>query len=154
MNIATTSTGSSSRFVYLFSYLFTTTLQRVCLKYIHVIWCRLFFVFYTVYREISDKTIELLTEGFVNIYHPPLKPLKSQLLEIVKKQESLCDELHRENLKLSEAIYSSELHEMFDKIKLYKQKLVNIKKDMMAIHEQVSRSKVRLIIKILFYFQL
>lgn len=50
--------------------------------------------------------------------------------------------MHTVNLKLSGAIYSIELQEMFLKIKLYKEKLNSIKKVMTALTEQSTKLKV------------
>ncbi|KAK6620949.1 hypothetical protein RUM43_011248 [Polyplax serrata] len=94
-------------------------------------------------EKIDNEAVLKLSEGLINIYHPALKSVRSQLLEIVKKQEFLCDEMHQQNQKLSESSQSKELREMFDKIKVYKEKLVNIKRSMMSLHEQSTKLKKR-----------
>ena len=86
--------------------------------------------------------VKKLSEGLVHIYQPKLKSVKSKLTELTRKQETLGDELHSENLKFSEALSSVELQEMFVKIKVYKEKLANIKKTMLMLHEQSTRLKV------------
>ena len=95
------------------------------------------------YREVDQVAVRKLSEGLLQIYHPKLKSIKSELSELTKKQEVLCEELHAENLKFSEAHSSVDLQEIFAKIKIYKEKLVYIKKTMLALHEQSTKLKVK-----------
>ena len=95
---------------------------------------------------VDTETIEKLTEGFVNIYEPTLKSMKKQLLEIIKKQEFVTQEMHDLSLNLHENLYDHELQDMFDKIKIYKDKLYVVRKNMIYVQEQSTKLKVNLIL--------
>lgn len=58
------------------------------------------------------------------------------------KQNALIERMHEQNLELSAVHHSSDLLEMFSAIKIYQNKLVNIKKDMRSIHEKSAKLKV------------
>lgn len=58
------------------------------------------------------------------------------------KQAALLNHMHDENLHLAEIKDSPELIETFGQIKLYHNKLVNIKKDMRTLHEKSAKLKV------------
>lgn len=51
--------------------------------------------------------------------------------------------MHDENLQVSAVQYSPELRAIFNSIKIYQNKLVNIKKDMRSLHEKSTKLKVR-----------
>lgn len=51
--------------------------------------------------------------------------------------------MHDENLQVSAVQYSPELREIFNSIKIYQNKLVNVKKDMKLLHEKSTKLKVR-----------
>lgn len=54
----------------------------------------------------------------------------------------LIEQLHNENLKLAWSQNSPDYQEMFKAIQLYRDKLVNIKKDMRILHEKSTKLKV------------
>lgn len=68
--------------------------------------------------------------------------VKGQLHELTEKQNVLYNLLHTENLKFAQARYSVDLQDMFKKIKIYREKLVNIKQNMVFLHEQTTKLKV------------
>ncbi|KAF2896014.1 hypothetical protein ILUMI_10161 [Ignelater luminosus] len=90
-----------------------------------------------------NETIHLLSNGVVNIYKPNLSKVREQLHELTTKQNVLIEQLHNENLKLSWSQNSTEFQEMFNTIKAYQDKLLNIKKDMRALHERSTKLKKR-----------
>lgn len=58
------------------------------------------------------------------------------------KQKVLIEQLHNENLKLAWSQNSPDYQEMFKAIQIYRDKLVNIKKDMRILHEKSTKLKV------------
>lgn len=54
----------------------------------------------------------------------------------------LVEQLHNENLKLAWSQNSSDYQDMFKKIQLYRDKLINIKKEMKLLHEKSTKLKV------------
>lgn len=50
--------------------------------------------------------------------------------------------MHDENLQVSAVLHSSELQEIFSSIKVYQNKLMNIKKDMRSLHDKSTKLKV------------
>lgn len=54
----------------------------------------------------------------------------------------LVEQLHNENLKLAWAQCSSDYQDMFKKIHVYRDKLINIKKEMRLLHEKSTKLKV------------
>lgn len=54
----------------------------------------------------------------------------------------LVEQLHNENLKLAWAQNSSDYQNMFKKIHVYRDKLINIKKEMRLLHEKSTKLKV------------
>lgn len=59
-----------------------------------------------------------------------------------EKQVCVHNQVHNENLSLAEMQYNNEIQEMVNKMKLYQNKLINIKKDIKLIHEKSTKLKV------------
>jgi uncharacterized protein (DUF342 family) len=55
----------------------------------------------------------------------------------------LLDQIHNENLNLSETQHSNDLTEMFNRIEVYQAKLTNIKKEMKNLHDKSVKLKKR-----------
>ncbi|GLV39874.1 Pallidin [Carabus blaptoides fortunei] len=91
----------------------------------------------------TNDTVTNLTTGVLEIYQPHLKKVQSQLHELTIKQKVLIEQLHNENLKLAWSQNSSDYQEMFKTIQIYRDKLVNIKKDMRTLHEKSTKLKKR-----------
>lgn len=68
------------------------------------------------------------------------------------KQTALIEKMHEQNLELSAAHHSPDLHEIFSTIKVYQNKLVNIKKDMRSLHEKSTKLKVLFKNVLIFFF--
>lgn len=94
---------------------------------------------------VTEETVTNLTNGLVEIYEPHLKKVQSQLHELTTKQKVLVEQLHNENLKLAWAQNSSDYQNMFKKIHVYRDKLINIKKEMRLLHEKSTKLKKRAI---------
>jgi hypothetical protein len=54
----------------------------------------------------------------------------------------LLDQIHNENLNLSETQHSNDLTEMFNRVEVYQAKLTNIKKEMKNLHDKSVKLKV------------
>ncbi|KAL0266351.1 UNVERIFIED_CONTAM: hypothetical protein PYX00_008921 [Menopon gallinae] len=93
--------------------------------------------------DTNDEKIQKLSVGLLNVYQPKLTLVKGQLQELTDKQNVLYNQLHAENLKFAEARQSVDLQDMFRKIKIYREKLVSIKQNMVFLHEQSTKLKKR-----------
>lgn len=93
--------------------------------------------------NIYASATEKLSNGFLKSYQPPLEEIHIQLKELKLKQNSLILQIHDENLSLAELQYSTELQDIFKRMALYHNKLINIKKDMKQLHERSTRLKKR-----------
>lgn len=91
----------------------------------------------------SAETINLLSDGVLNLYKPELVNTKNQLNELTEKQSILVEQLHNENLKLSWSKNLSELHDTFNIVKSCQARLLNIKRDMRTLHERTTKLKKR-----------
>ncbi|XP_022910759.1 biogenesis of lysosome-related organelles complex 1 subunit 6 [Onthophagus taurus] len=91
----------------------------------------------------DDDVGDLLAHGTLKLFVPPVTETKKQLSDLRVKQAILTEQMHNENLKLSWSQNQIELQEMFDLMRMYYGKLVNIKKQMRSIHERSSKLKKR-----------
>lgn len=96
-------------------------------------------------KEIYTKAGETLSNGIVRTFDPPLKDVHNQLEELTEKQRDLIKKLHTENSSIAEVQHSSDLQEMFVKIKVYHSKLQSLKKNIKGLHEKSIKLKKRAI---------
>uniref|UniRef100_A0A8D0P0Q9 Biogenesis of lysosome-related organelles complex 1 subunit 6 n=1 Tax=Sus scrofa TaxID=9823 RepID=A0A8D0P0Q9_PIG len=103
--------------------------------------------------NIEDKAVEQLAEGLLSHYLPDLQRSKQALQELTQNQVVLLDTLEQEISKFKEchsmldinALLTFRLlfHGKFTEAKHYHAKLVNIRKEMLMLHEKTSKLKKR-----------
>ncbi|XP_025832161.1 biogenesis of lysosome-related organelles complex 1 subunit 6 isoform X2 [Agrilus planipennis] len=91
----------------------------------------------------TTSTIHFLSKGLLERYEPGLTKTKCELEELTTKQAVLIEQIHNENLKLSWSLTSEELISMFNLIRDYHRKLIDIKRNMRLLHERSSKLKRR-----------
>uniref|UniRef100_A0A3Q3JFS3 Biogenesis of lysosome-related organelles complex 1 subunit 6 n=1 Tax=Monopterus albus TaxID=43700 RepID=A0A3Q3JFS3_MONAL len=93
----------------------------------------------SVYKKAVDK----LTEGLLSHYLPDLQNSKRALLELTQNQLILLDTLDQEVTKFRECNTLLDLNSLFTEAKFYHNKLVNIRKEMIILHEKTTKLKKR-----------
>ncbi|TRZ01974.1 hypothetical protein DNTS_024152 [Danionella cerebrum] len=93
----------------------------------------------------NEETIQRLTEGFLSNYLSDLSTSKLALQELTQNQVILLDTLEQEVTKFRECNALIDLNALFTEAKVYHGKLVNIRKEMMLLHERTSRLKKRVL---------
>jgi hypothetical protein len=93
--------------------------------------------------KMFEGAVDCLTKGLINIYEPGLSQAEKMLKELTEKESMLLDQIHNENLNLSETQHSNDLTEMFNRIEVYQAKLTNIKKEMKNLHDKSVKLKKR-----------
>jgi predicted RNase H-like nuclease (RuvC/YqgF family) len=93
--------------------------------------------------KMFEEAVDCLTKGLINIYEPGLSQVEKMLKELTEKESMLLDQIHNENLNLSETQHSNDLTEMFNRIEVYQAKLTNIKKEMKNLHDKSVKLKKR-----------
>ncbi|XP_061401725.1 biogenesis of lysosome-related organelles complex 1 subunit 6-like, partial [Musca vetustissima] len=76
-----------------------------------------------------------LTAGFMQAYSPPLAKARTQLKELIGKQNKIYIDLSAEKFKLDNGEVAK-LHDMMTDVKLYREKLLKIKKQMQNIYQR------------------
>lgn len=92
---------------------------------------------------INDQTIEKLTHGLIAHYLPDLQDSKQALQELTQNQVILLDTLEQEITKFKDCNSLLDLNALFTEAKIYHTKLVNIRKEMMIIHDKTTKLKKR-----------
>ncbi|XP_063044451.1 biogenesis of lysosome-related organelles complex 1 subunit 6 [Engraulis encrasicolus] len=92
---------------------------------------------------INDQTIEKLTHGLMAHYLPDLQDSKQALQELTQNQVILLDTLEQEVAKFKDCNALLDLNALFTEAKIYHTKLVNIRKEMMIIHDKTTKLKKR-----------
>ncbi|XP_061451616.1 biogenesis of lysosome-related organelles complex 1 subunit 6 isoform X2 [Rhineura floridana] len=95
------------------------------------------------FTVIDKKAVEQLTEGLISHYVPDLQRSKLALKELTQNQEVLLETLQQEISKFKECNSVLYINELFSEAKYYHNKLVNIRKEMMMLHEKTSKLKKR-----------
>ncbi|KAJ7311033.1 hypothetical protein JRQ81_006630 [Phrynocephalus forsythii] len=95
------------------------------------------------FAVVDTKAVEQLTEGLISHYLPDLQRSKLSLKELTQNQEVLLDTLQQEISKFKECNSVLDINALFSEAKLYYSKLVNIRKEMMVLHEKTSKLKRR-----------
>eukprot|EP00070_Physeter_catodon_P044626 XP_028351520.1 biogenesis of lysosome-related organelles complex 1 subunit 6 isoform X3 [Physeter catodon] len=91
---------------------------------------------------IEDKAVEQLAEGLLSHYLPDLQRSKQALQELTQNQVVLLDTLEQEISKFKECHSMLDINALFTEAKHYHAKLVNIRKEMLMLHEKTSKLKV------------
>ncbi|XP_071297561.1 biogenesis of lysosome-related organelles complex 1 subunit 6 isoform X1 [Agelaius tricolor] len=92
---------------------------------------------------IDEKAVEQLTEGLISHYLPDLQRSKSALQELTQNQVVLLETLEQEISKFKECNSIVDINALFSEAKHYHTKLVNIRNEMMMLHEKTSKLKKR-----------
>ncbi|XP_018424058.1 PREDICTED: biogenesis of lysosome-related organelles complex 1 subunit 6 [Nanorana parkeri] len=89
------------------------------------------------------KSVEQLSEGLIAHYVPNLQNSKLALQELTQNQVVLLDTLDQEISKFKECNSVLNINALFSEAKYYHNKLVNIRKEMILLHEKTSKLKRR-----------
>lgn len=89
------------------------------------------------------KAVEQLSEGLIAHYLPNLQNSKLALQELTQNQVVLLDTLDQEISKFKECNSVLDINALFTEAKYYHNKLLNIRKEMMLLHEKTSKLKRR-----------
>ncbi|XP_015231138.1 PREDICTED: biogenesis of lysosome-related organelles complex 1 subunit 6 [Cyprinodon variegatus] len=92
---------------------------------------------------VDHKAVDKLTEGFLSHYLPDLQNSKRSLQELTQNQLILLDTLDQEVTKFRECNTLLDLNSLFTEAKVYQNKLVNIRKEMIMLHEKTTKLKKR-----------
>uniref|UniRef100_A0A3Q2HI19 Biogenesis of lysosome-related organelles complex 1 subunit 6 n=1 Tax=Equus caballus TaxID=9796 RepID=A0A3Q2HI19_HORSE len=92
---------------------------------------------------VDDKAVEQLAEGLLSHYLPDLQRSKQALQELTQNQVVLLDTLEQEISKFKECHSMLDINALFTEAKHYHAKLVNIRKEMLMLHEKTSKLKKR-----------
>lgn len=92
---------------------------------------------------VSVQLLEKLSTGILSFYVDDMKKTSSSLAELTRNQNIVIETLEQENARITDALKTYPLEEMFTRIKLYHQKVLLLKKDMLTIHDRTSKLKKR-----------
>ncbi|XP_071345210.1 biogenesis of lysosome-related organelles complex 1 subunit 6 isoform X1 [Trachinotus anak] len=92
---------------------------------------------------VDKKAVDKLTEGLLSHYLPDLQSSKRALQELTQNQLILLDTLDQEVTKFRECNALLDLNSLFTEAKVYHNKLVNIRKEMIMLHEKTTKLKKR-----------
>ncbi|NP_001074166.2 biogenesis of lysosome-related organelles complex 1 subunit 6 [Danio rerio] len=92
---------------------------------------------------VDEQTVQRLTDGFLSHYLPELDTSKQALQELTQNQVILLDTLEQEVTKFRDCNAMIDLNALFTEAKVYHSKLVNIRKEMIVLHDKTSRLKKR-----------
>ncbi|OPJ70535.1 biogenesis of lysosome-related organelles complex 1 subunit 6 [Patagioenas fasciata monilis] len=92
---------------------------------------------------IDEKAVDQLTEGLISYYLPDLQQSKSALQELTQNQVVLLETLEQEISKFKECNWILDINALFSEAKHYHNKLVNIRNEIMMLHEKTSKLKKR-----------
>ncbi|XP_050531023.1 uncharacterized protein LOC126899835 [Daktulosphaira vitifoliae] len=87
----------------------------------------------------SDSNISaglFLINSYVNQLSPDLKDVQTELKDVVEKQESLINELSKENEELSVLLNECDVQDMFTSIKNCYLQLTELKKKLIFLHRK------------------
>lgn len=92
---------------------------------------------------VSEETITSLSRAFIQAFQPHFEHSKESLHELIRNQELLLDTVQQENRKYEENEMIEDVNETMKKARLYQTKLVNIRKEMVHLHDRVGKLKKR-----------
>ncbi|XP_069839450.1 biogenesis of lysosome-related organelles complex 1 subunit 6 isoform X2 [Dendropsophus ebraccatus] len=93
--------------------------------------------------SLDSSAVEQLSEGLISHYLPNLQNSKLALQELTQNQVVLLDTLEQEISKFRECNSVLDINALFSEAKYYHNKLVNIRKEMILLHEKTSKLKKR-----------
>lgn len=94
-------------------------------------------------RSVDPVVVDNLAQGFLQKLQPDLTKSRSLLEELTENQRILIETIQQENGKFNDCQAYKEVSETMDKAKIYHAKLLNIKRDMIALHEKSAKLKKR-----------
>ncbi|KAH8364512.1 hypothetical protein KR084_007526 [Drosophila pseudotakahashii] len=83
-----------------------------------------------------------LSAGVLQIAEPPLERVRSQLRELIGRQNKIYIDLSKEKYKL-DCSEVARLNDMMSDVKRYKEKLTKIKKEMQGVYQRTKELKKR-----------
>lgn len=92
---------------------------------------------------VNKEAVDKLTEGLLSHYLPDLQNSKRALQELTQNQLILLDTLDQEVTKFGECNTLLDLNSLFTEAKVYHNKLMNIRKEMIMLHEKTTKLKKR-----------
>ncbi|OCT89625.1 biogenesis of lysosome-related organelles complex 1 subunit 6 [Xenopus laevis] len=95
------------------------------------------------FLSLNKSAVEQLSEGLISHYLPSLQSSKLALQELTQNQVVLLDTLDQEISKFKECNSILDINALFAEAKHYHNKLVNIRKEMIMLHEKTSKLKTR-----------
>lgn len=90
----------------------------------------------------TTQTAEKLSRGLLQIYEPHLSKVKMDLRELLAKQNKIYIDFQSEKFNFVDSNIN-DFENMMMKYKLYKDKLISIKKEMVNIHHRSTALKKR-----------
>ncbi|KAM8972273.1 biogenesis of lysosome-related organelles complex 1 subunit 6 [Pelodytes ibericus] len=93
--------------------------------------------------SVDTRAVDHLSEGLVSHYLPNLQSSKLALQELTQNQVVLLDTLDQEISKFKECNSIPDINALFSEAKHYHNKLVNVRKEMMMLHEKTTKLKKR-----------
>lgn len=93
--------------------------------------------------SVNEECVEKLSEGLISHYLPDLQRSRDTLQELTQNQDVLLDTLEQEIGKFTECNSIIDLNALFTEAKVYHSKLVNIRRDMISLHDRTSKLKKR-----------
>ncbi|KAI4830733.1 hypothetical protein KUCAC02_002349, partial [Chaenocephalus aceratus] len=90
---------------------------------------------------VDKKAVDKLTEGLLSHYLPDLQNSKRALQELTQNQVILLDTLDQEVTKFRDCNALLDLNSLFTEAKVYHNKLVNVRKEMIMLHEKTTKLK-------------
>lgn len=90
---------------------------------------------------IDRRAVDRLTEGLLSHYLPDLQNSKRVLQELTQNQVILLDTLDQEVTKFRDCNALLDLNALFTEAKIYHNKLVSIRKEMIMLHEKTTKLK-------------
>ncbi|XP_016309194.1 biogenesis of lysosome-related organelles complex 1 subunit 6-like [Sinocyclocheilus anshuiensis] len=94
---------------------------------------------------VDEHPVERLTDGFLSHYLPELCCSKRALQELTQNQVILLDMLEQEVTKFRECNATIDLNTLFTEATVYHRKLVNIRREMIVLHDKTTRLKKRVL---------
>ncbi|XP_039982561.1 biogenesis of lysosome-related organelles complex 1 subunit 6 [Xiphias gladius] len=92
---------------------------------------------------VDKNAVQKLTEGLLSHYLPDVQTSKRALQELTQNQLILLETLDQEVTKFRECNALLDLNSLFTEAKVYHSKLVNIRKEMIMLHEKTTKLKKR-----------
>ncbi|KAF5887290.1 biogenesis of lysosome-related organelles complex 1 subunit 6, partial [Clarias magur] len=90
---------------------------------------------------VSEECVEKLSDGLISHYLPDLQRSRDTLQELTQNQAVLLDTLEQEINKFRECNTMIDLNALFTEAKVYHNKLVNIRREMISLHDRTSKLK-------------